>query len=35
VLELNEKGYQNVAALLGGYDAWQSANLPVEKSNPK
>lgn len=29
-LELRDKGYQNVAALLGGYDAWDDARLPTE-----
>jgi 3-mercaptopyruvate sulfurtransferase SseA len=29
---LNAKGHTNAAALLGGWNAWTAANLPVEKS---
>jgi rhodanese-related sulfurtransferase len=28
---LKTKGYDNAAALLGGWNAWIAANLPVEK----
>jgi len=30
VLELKNKNINNAAALLGGYDAWKSAGLPIE-----
>jgi rhodanese-related sulfurtransferase len=30
VLELNKKGIENVAALLGGMDGWKNAGLPVD-----
>jgi rhodanese-related sulfurtransferase len=30
VATLKTKGYENAAALLGGYAAWQNAGLPVE-----
>jgi rhodanese-related sulfurtransferase len=30
VLTLKQKGIENAAALLGGFDAWKSAGLPVE-----
>jgi rhodanese-related sulfurtransferase len=30
VLTLNQKGIKNAAALLGGYDGWKNAGLPVE-----
>jgi rhodanese-related sulfurtransferase len=29
-LELQGKGFTNIAALLGGYDAWDDAELPTE-----
>ena len=29
VLDLNEHGIKNTAALLGGWSAWKSANLPT------
>jgi len=29
---LNAKGNTNAAALLGGWNAWIAANLPVEKA---
>jgi rhodanese-related sulfurtransferase len=29
-LDLEGKGYEHVAALLGGYDAWDDAKLPTE-----
>jgi 3-mercaptopyruvate sulfurtransferase SseA len=29
---LNAKGNKNAAAMLGGWNAWTAANLPVEKS---
>jgi len=35
VATLKSKGYENAAALLGGFAAWQSAGLPVEGSNAK
>jgi rhodanese-related sulfurtransferase len=31
VLTLKEKGLENAAALLGGYNAWVNAGYPVEK----
>jgi rhodanese-related sulfurtransferase len=30
VLTLKQHGMENAAALLGGFNAWQSAGLPVE-----
>jgi rhodanese-related sulfurtransferase len=30
VLNLKTKGFENAAALLGGFDAWKNAGLPVE-----
>jgi len=30
---MKEKGIENVAALLGGTNAWQSAGLPIESGN--
>jgi rhodanese-related sulfurtransferase len=30
VLNLKTKGIENAGALLGGYDAWQKAGLPVD-----
>jgi rhodanese-related sulfurtransferase len=33
-LELIDKGFVNVYALLGGFAAWQRAGLPVETSAP-
>jgi 3-mercaptopyruvate sulfurtransferase SseA len=32
VADLNAKGIQNAAALLGGFMAWQNAGLPVEST---
>lgn len=32
MLDLNGKGIKNTAALLGGWNGWKSANLPVEVS---
>jgi rhodanese-related sulfurtransferase len=29
---LNAKGYTNAAALLGGWNAWTAAKLPVESA---
>jgi rhodanese-related sulfurtransferase len=29
-LQLLEKGWKNVHPLYGGFDAWQSAGLPVD-----
>jgi rhodanese-related sulfurtransferase len=31
VLELKTKGIENAVALLGGFEAWKNAGLPVEK----
>jgi rhodanese-related sulfurtransferase len=31
VVTLKSKGIENAAALLGGFDAWKNAGLPVEK----
>jgi rhodanese-related sulfurtransferase len=31
VQEIKQKGFENAAALLGGYAAWEKAGLPVEK----
>jgi rhodanese-related sulfurtransferase len=31
VVNLKTKGIDNAAALLGGFAAWESAGLPVEK----
>ena len=28
---MKTKGYENAAALLGGFVAWQNAGFPVEK----
>ncbi|HEX8557868.1 MAG TPA: rhodanese-like domain-containing protein [Pyrinomonadaceae bacterium] len=33
VLELKRQGFENVGALLGGWDAWVQAGLPVEGTN--
>ncbi|HEX8293126.1 MAG TPA: rhodanese-like domain-containing protein, partial [Pyrinomonadaceae bacterium] len=33
VQELKKQGYENVAALVGGWDAWVKAGLPVEGTN--
>jgi rhodanese-related sulfurtransferase len=30
VLQLQQLGFKNAYALLGGLDAWQSAKLPTE-----
>jgi rhodanese-related sulfurtransferase len=30
VQKLQERGYKDVWALQGGFDAWQDAGLPVE-----
>jgi len=32
VLTLNQKGFTNAAALLGGLNAWTNAGYPVEGS---
>jgi rhodanese-related sulfurtransferase len=32
---LKEKGIDNAAALLGGYNAWLDAGYPVEKKGDK
>jgi 3-mercaptopyruvate sulfurtransferase SseA len=32
VLDMNGKGIKNTAALLGGWNGWKSAGLPVEGS---
>jgi len=34
VLELNAHGVKNTAALLGGWNGWTVANLPVEMTPP-
>ncbi len=34
VLDLNGHGIKNTAALLGGWSAWKSANLPTEGNAP-
>jgi 3-mercaptopyruvate sulfurtransferase SseA len=31
VVALNQKGIQNVAALLGGFQLWQQEGKPVDK----
>ena len=33
VQELKKQGYENTAALVGGWDAWVKAGLPVEGTN--
>jgi 3-mercaptopyruvate sulfurtransferase SseA len=33
VLDLNNHGIKNTAALLGGWSGWKSANLPTEGTN--
>jgi len=35
VASLKTKGYDNAAALLGGFAAWQNAGLPVDKVSDK
>jgi rhodanese-related sulfurtransferase len=35
VLELNSKGIDNAAALLGGLEAWKAAGYPVEGDSVK
>lgn len=32
MLDLNGHGIKNTAALLGGWNGWTAANLPVESS---
>jgi 3-mercaptopyruvate sulfurtransferase SseA len=32
VLDLNAHGVKNTAALLGGWNGWTAAGLPVEKT---
>jgi rhodanese-related sulfurtransferase len=32
---LNEKGYENAFALVGGTAAWKNAGYPMEKSQEK
>ena len=32
VVKLNQAGFRNVAALVGGYDEWIAKKLPVEKT---
>ena len=34
MLTLKENGFDNAAALLGGFAAWQSAGLKVEQGPP-
>jgi rhodanese-related sulfurtransferase len=31
VQDIKKKGFENAAALLGGYVAWERAGFPVEK----
>jgi len=33
VLDLNSKGIKNTACLLGGWNAWTAANMPIEKGS--
>jgi 3-mercaptopyruvate sulfurtransferase SseA len=33
VLDLNAHGIKNTAALLGGWNGWQQANLPIDKGD--
>jgi 3-mercaptopyruvate sulfurtransferase SseA len=35
VLDLNKRGIKNAAALIGGWNEWKAAGLPVEKSELK
>lgn len=35
VINLRTKGLTNAAALMGGYDAWKSAGLPIETGDGK
>jgi rhodanese-related sulfurtransferase len=35
VINLKTKGLTNAAALLGGYDAWKNAGLPIETAEGK
>jgi len=35
VVELKAKGVENAAALLGGFQGWQSAGLPVDTVTTK
>lgn len=35
VLDLNAHGIKNTAALEGGWTGWQTANLPIEKTEKK
>jgi rhodanese-related sulfurtransferase len=32
---INEKGFKNAAALLGGYEAWRDAKLPITTGDAK
>jgi 3-mercaptopyruvate sulfurtransferase SseA len=32
VLDLNQHGVKNTAALLGGWNEWKAANLPTESA---
>jgi rhodanese-related sulfurtransferase len=34
VLTLNQNGYKNAAALLGGLEAWKKLKYPVEGTGP-
>ena len=34
MLTLNQNGFKNAAALLGGLDAWKKAGYPVEGTTP-
>jgi 3-mercaptopyruvate sulfurtransferase SseA len=33
VLDLNAHGIKNTAALLGGWNGWQQASLPIDKGD--
>jgi 3-mercaptopyruvate sulfurtransferase SseA len=35
VLDLNKHGVKNTAALLGGWNEWKAAGLPVQQSDLK
>jgi len=35
VLDLNAHGIKNAAALLGGWNGWNEAKLPIESTSKK
>jgi 3-mercaptopyruvate sulfurtransferase SseA len=35
VLDLNAHGIKNTAALIGGWNEWKAAGLPVQKTEMK